>query len=1366
MNQGSASVILRSYLRRLTNLTSRNRSLVLLSLPQEQFLDVQDLDFLNGKPAFDLLAQLLAQKSQIPLLEVLDPRFDRVNEASKRLRKIARTAAFVEAEIGAQDLYVGWPFVQGKLNDGTLIRGPLLFFPVSLKIDAKLPKSSKTSEVANPQWVLVRRDEPVTLNRSLLLAYAHFNAVPVSDDWLDASFEDFPKDPLEFRTRLYELLKTSPLRLNFNSEVFDNVLQPFERLTRADLDERTGTGELKCYPQAVLGLFPQAGSYLVPDYEELLVRSEELFRSEEQGASGPPRGSEHENSSLLPFFSSDSSILTPVSSLLTPEKDTLTPLPVDASQEEAIRRVKAGESLVVQGPPGTGKSQLIANLIADFTARGKRVLLVCQKRAALDTVFDRLTRLGMGQFVANVHDFRADRKALYAQLAAQIEATVEYQRVNASLDAILLDRRFSQEARTIEQTQRDLQAFREALFDASICGLSPKELYLTSDPNGPVVPLDDVYAAFRFDEAGADFFRRLDRYEAYLQRIGPQHPWADRVDFSRFTFAEVPAIRAAVEDVPAFTRQLAGQTGRLLHESLSFAQAEAVLREVPLLNRLGTALENEAQWRLLRQKLVLSSERLDEWERRAEALFAAPGPETTVPTEEIDAISQQLHAAREAKTSAFSGWVWTWFSKEKTGLQALAQRNGLGLKPADLDQLSEKLLKRRSLETLLSELREAGLIPDSPDERTLKTLLHDARQAQQANQLLDAVQSLDLRGYFNFALLGDFKHLLYRLAEVVGTIPDQLRYWQQYLTDAQRRQLQAPDAQPEDWTRTLQRDFDLLREADVLKTGFSRTEWTALERAQAHALTHALTQVLTNSLKLAWLNDLETRQPLLRSVSGLAMETLETDLQCSMQAKQELGREILLMRLREQTYRDLERNRLGNVTTYRELGHQVTKRRNTWPLRRLLSEFPDEIFDLVPCWMASPESVSALFPLTEGLFDLVIFDEASQCFAEQGLPALVRGQQVLVAGDSQQLQPSDLYRIRFEADAEEVPDLEVVSLLDLASRYLPQTQLNGHYRSRSLDLIDFSNQHFYGRTLQLLPDFAELNRREPAIRYLRVIGRWENQTNEVEAQQVVDLVRELARSEPELSVGVVTFNFRQQALIQEWLEGNGSGTPNLARPLTPGPSPKGEGGIFSETTPFSLGRGAGGEGLFIKNIENVQGDERDVIIFSIGYAPDANGYLAMQFGSLNAAGGENRLNVAVTRARQRIYVVASIWPEQLRVEETLNDGPKLLKAYLVYAREVSEGQYRPQPVPVPGVRTEWLLKEKLKAQDASLRAELPFADLTVKSGERYEGLLLTDDELYFQSRSPKEAHAYLPIGLRAKGWPFRRVWSREFWRSR
>lgn len=183
----------------------------------------------------------------------------------------------------------------------------------------------------------------------------------------------------------------------------------------------------------------------------------------------------------------------------------------------------------------------------------------------------------------------------------------------------------------------------------------------------------------------------------------------------------------------------------------------------------------------------------------------------------------------------------------------------------------------------------------------------------------------------------------------------------------------------------------------------------------------------------------------------------------------------------------------------------------------------------------------------------------------------------------------------------------------------------------------------------------------------------------------------------------------------------------------------------------------------MKNIENVQGDERDIIIFSMGYAPDEKGKLSMQFGSLNAQGGENRLNVAVTRARKRIYFVTSLWPSELNTELAANTGPKLLKAYLQYALDVSEGRFQSKPLSTDSFRTDWLLKDRLLKLNEKYSKDLPFSDITVKEKETYKGLVLTDDDLYHRSKSSKEPHAYLPLLLKQKHWPFSRIYSREYW---
>ncbi len=1316
--------ILKSYLKRLTNLSSRNRSLLLLNLTTEQFLDVHDLDFLQKNSSFTIIENLIAQKDKIILCDVQDPRYDRVNEVSKRLNKIARTENFIKEERGAEDLYVGYPMVQGKFSDGTVVRCPLLFFPVTLKKTNNQQDRGHQSEA----WRLQLRDEPLTLNRSFVLAYSHFNEISIFDDVLEKSFEDYQRESIPFRTQLYEWLKSSPLNLNFNQDLFTNQLISFPKLSKSDLESTEKNGELKLFPQAVLGIFPQAGSYLVPDYEKLIEEKQPSDNLE----------------SLFPQAPSD------IAAAIAREESLLTPFAVDASQENAILRIKQGESLVVQGPPGTGKSQLIANLVADFTAQGKQVLVVCQKRAALDVVHGRLARMGMNHFVANIHDFKNDRKNLYDQLAAQIENVDDYKRLNQSLDAIFLEKHFAHECRVIDRTSRELQEFKEALFDETIAGVSVKELYLSSSPNAPHFNIKEYFKDLKINQLD-DFLKRFSSFFKYQNRLystteKASNFWKNRQSFQHFTFAELPEFEKIIAKVSKANKQAITKiseitSGTIEREDLALIEAE---RET--FKQIAEILENEQIFSILKENIAekrhLTDTQIDEIQEEAQRCFEGEGIEITLKTEELTDHLQKIRKATDAKSGAMSGLVWGIFSKEKTTIEALTKANGLDLKLEDLKRLGLRIENRIALEKWWTEY--SYLFDNQTDadgnsvwlrkgwrwfERNFLTL----RKAVAAEKSWRKIKSISLKKWLETDT-ETFKTETEKMLKVTGDYQTQYIRWQQWLSEEQILALIEKQIPEKEIISYLKNNFDLMQESDQIKDSFLRNEWAIIEQT-IEAESEDKVEVFLNSLKLAWIEHIETVHPILRGVSSLKISQLEEELQNSVLKKQELSREILLLKLREQTYQDLTINRLQNVVTYRDLKHQVTKKRSLWAVRRLLEDFSEEIFKLSPCWLTSPETVSAIFPLTK-LFDLVIFDEASQCFAEQGIPALFRGKQVLIAGDSQQLQPSDLYRVRFENDQEDVPDLEVDSLLNLAIRYLPQTQLRGHYRSKSLDLIDFSNKHFYRNTLSLLPDFEEINQKNPAIHYIKIEGVWENSTNQKEAEKVLALVEKISAESPEKSIGIVTFNYKQQGLIQDLLE-------NISLPA----------------------RKIDEELLFVKNIENVQGDERDIIIFSVGYAADARGKVSAQFGSLNQAGGENRLNVAVTRARERIYVVSSILPNQLKVEETLNLGPKLLKEYLTYSLEVSEGKHTPQPFDSQSLNTKWLLKEQLLASQENLIKELPFADLTMKNGELYESLILTDDDIFYEGISPKETFAYVPIGLRAKGWKFERMFSREFWRK-
>src|SRR5205085_965739 len=175
--------------------------------------------------------------------------------------------------------------------------------------------------------------------------------------------------------------------------------------------------------------------------------------------------------------------------------------------------------------------------------------------------------------------------------------------------------------------------------------------------------------------------------------------------------------------------------------------------------------------------------------------------------------------------------------------------------------------------------------------------------------------------------------------------------------------------------------------------------------------------LLQNSLRLCWIEHIESKFPILRSVSSMKMEEQRQQLQNLVEEKQKLSQDILLVKARERVYDNLEYNRLNNRVTYRDLHHQVTKKKKIWPLRKVITDFQEEVFRIMPCWMASPESVSAIFPMQE-MFDVVIFDEASQCFSERGIPSMYRGKQLVIAGDDMQLKPSELYQVRWEEDGE------------------------------------------------------------------------------------------------------------------------------------------------------------------------------------------------------------------------------------------------------------------------------------------------------------------------------------------------------------
>ncbi|MFN0048786.1 MAG: AAA domain-containing protein, partial [Cytophagales bacterium] len=1052
--------LLKSYLRKLTNLTASNRSLVVLKLFEESDLDLYALEYSElGRSSFQILEQVIKSKKEIHLCDYIDSRDTEINKLSKKLSKIYHKSKLIEEERGAKDLYIGYPFVTGKFQDGSIVRCPLFFFPVEIQLVA----SKKNTN----QWTIspIANELPF-INRSFLLAYSHFNQLELNDDLLDYTLEEDFSDSLSFRNWLYEFLKSSALSINFNSELFQNQLKPFAKYTKAEFEGNFENGILKLESQCVLGIFPQSGSYLAPDYEQWLDSVNEA--------------------TVEDFFVEKNIANKPVK-----EESILTAFPIDASQEQAIIAIKSGKSMVVQGPPGTGKSQLISNLATDFAANGKKVLVVCQKRAALDVVHQRLSKIGLENFVALVHDFKSDRKNLYDQLNQQIDNIDFYKSQNASFNMVVIEREFLHTSRSIEDLVDKLQSFKTALFDNTTFGISAKELFLKSDPNKPYLDFTEKISNINYQEFGGLMSRFSALFDYAKTFELDEFAWKGRLSFKNHSLTDFKIIKSQLLEIQTLTQQV----------NFSYDQ---VIQFFELKNDWGnwiSILQNPLGFEVLlniasgKQKFnfVKAFEKLEElekWQKKQIILF------------ENDELALQYHSMTELAINRHSNFVTKWWWKLVANDAKLVTKllidNGLPLSKASLQILKLKIeggiqfsnTSDLLLKSLKLNFKLKFALNENPD------LIQDIRNALVAAESVSKYEVLQsIISYESDQWLSVFENLVIHSQTLNQLNP----LWKRYFTVDQLERCFEVNHFPDLLSNSITTHFDGLVEYDRLILELSAFESSFFYASVYYIKLSEISKseflsFVQNSLFLSWINILEQNEPILRSTETMRLTQLEEELQQMVLNKQKLATEIIQLKLKERIYEKNVFNRLNNRLTYRELQHQLTKKKKIWKLRKMIESFHSEVFDLAPIWLVSPETVSTIFPF-EPLFDLIIFDEASQCFAEKGFAAMYRGLQVVIAGDSKQLQPNDLYQPRFETEQDADTDSEIDSLLSISQKYISQTTLTGHYRSLLPELIGFSNEHFYENKLQILPEYELMQSGKPPIHYIKTEGVWNDNCN-------------------------------------------------------------------------------------------------------------------------------------------------------------------------------------------------------------------------------------------------------------------------------
>ena len=466
---------------------------------------------------------------------------------------------------------------------------------------------------------------------------------------------------------------------------------------------------------------------------------------------------------------------------------------------------------------------------------------------------------------------------------------------------------------------------------------------------------------------------------------------------------------------------------------------------------------------------------------------------------------------------------------------------------------------------------------------------------------------------------------------------------------------------------------------------------------------------------------------------------------------------------------------LKYITTSKRKGeiNRAIESKRRCSVAKFVQKFDFELFKSIKVWLMTPDAVSEVLPQQNGLFDLLIFDEASQLYVEKAIPSIIRAKKVIIAGDHKQLRPSSLGEGRFDLsdeldeDAEISAALEEESLLDLARFRYPDVLLNTHYRSKYEELIDFSNYAFYKGRLFVAPN-TDTPEKPPIEVHQVTDAVWAGRSNRKEAERIVALIKDFFRERKNNeTIGVIAFNASQRDMIYDVLDEESVKDP-----------------AFGVTVRAEMRRKDNGEdtGLFIKNIESVQGDERDVIMFSIGYAKNTQGRLVHNFGWLNQMGGENRLNVAISRAKQKIHIVTSFRPSELNLDDAKNEGPRILKKYLEYAFAVSSGNKEEAEMilrsfgetfgitPV-AYETEYAQKvaAALRERGYDIDTQVGIGgyriDIAVRKNGKYVLGIECDGKLYKTTASARERDYHRQKYLESRGWRIKRIWSMDWWRD-
>jgi very-short-patch-repair endonuclease len=1057
-------------------------------------------------------------------------------------------------------------------------------------------------------------------------------------------------------------------------------------------------------------------------------------------------------------------------------RDTFCPLIADSSQLAAVYSASDGNTFVMEGPPGTGKSQTIANIVSQCLATGKTVLFVSEKAAALNVVYERLDQVGLGPFCLELHSNKARKRQVVEQLARPLQLAGHF-----SADE------WHREAARLAESRAYLNDYVNSLHHEHGNGLSLFKVIsrLSGLRDTPTVDLSWSSLEAVESEKLTPLFELVDRLAtAATVRAEAANSQLDAIGLTQWT----PSLdREAATNLQALYKATVTlhEKARRLVQRLKLPEkgwSEPLLEQMNNLALLflecpspPAALVTHGDWQEVEAKL-------EEWinhGRKRDILKAQLLTEYGENLLDLDA-DLLSSAWNQARQSVFPKAWWLRRRVFKALRGARRSREKIAPEQAEgtLNRLREYKAEEQSLNACSEDARAVlGRFwhPGESNWDEIQTLRQwTTRLRASAVQLSngDPAKAQTFREAWS-ALASEDKEAL-RPEGVIGR--EMLAYRQVWhaLVEA-RQKLEAqlaiePDALRSQEADCLGRLLDFYR---ALKPNLAHLrEWSVWRRTRAEALKnqlgplvagfesgafrHAdLVRVFERSFYQWWFETAVAQAPVVRDFFGP-----EHDRQIKRFRGQDAAFEKLTQRYIVATLAGQVPRPIGEPNAGSEIGlltHQLRKRRGHLPIRQLIQKIPNILPRLSPCVLMSPLSIAQYLPAGHAWFDVVIFDEASQIAPWDALGAIARGKSLVVAGDPKQMPPTNFFE-RVADDGDDVNPADITdmeSILDeCAAAGVPPLRLKWHYRSRHESLIAFSNYQYYHNRLLTFPS-SRLTGMGVSFHHVKngIYDRGNSRTNRGEAGSIVqEIVTRLSdpRRQNE-SIGVVTFNIQQQRLIEDLLE--------QARQANPAIDAH-----FAEEAR---------EPVFVKNLENVQGDERDVMLFSICYGKDATGRPSVNFGPLNRDGGERRLNVAITRARKSLIVFSGIRYSDIDLNRSRKKGVADLRTFLEYA-ERGTSVLHSQLQADPAGQTESPLEDEVKnalldqgwqvhSQVGCSGYRLDLAVIDPRSPGRYLAAVECDGATYHSASTARDRDRLRQLVLEGLGWHMLRVWSTDWW---